>query len=112
MGVPQGSILGPLLFLVFINDLPLMTQHTTANMFADDSSFHATAKSPEALESALNTELLNINHWCQENIMCPNAEKTKCMLVATSKKRSMLTKKELDVYLDGVKLDNVRTNKI
>ena len=112
VGVPQGSILGPLLFLVFINDLPLITRHSEVNMFADDTTFYAAAKSPETLELVLNSELANINDWCQENRMCPNAGKTKCMLVTTSKKRSMLTKKELGIYFNSIHLDNVNSEKL
>ena len=81
-------------------------------MFADDTTFHAAAKSPETLELVLNSELANINDWCQENRMCPNAGKTKCMLVTTSMIRSMLTKKELDIYFDSIHLDNVNSEKL
>ena len=112
VGVPQGSILGPLLFLVFINDLPLITRHGEVNMFADGTTIYAAAKSPETLKLVLNSELANINDWCQENRMCPNAGKTKSMLVTTSKKRSMLTKKELDIYFDSIHLDNVNSEKL
>ena len=76
------------------------------------STFYAAAKSPETLELVLNSELANIKDWCQENRMCPNAGKTKCMLVTTSKKRSMLTKKELDIYFDSIHLDNVNSEKL
>ena len=44
--------------------------------------------------------------------MCPNAGKTKCMLVTSSKKRGILTKKELDIYFDSIHLDNVNSEKL
>ena len=112
VGVPQGSILGPLLFMLYINDLPLTTRNCKATMFADDSTFHTTAKSTGVLETFLNSEMDNISDWCKQNRMCPNSGKTKCMLVTTSQKRTRLVKKDLDVFLDNTRLDNVDSEKL
>ena len=66
-GVPQGSILGPLLFLVYINDLPNCLECTTARLFADDTNITASGKSIRELERTLNLDLANVEGWLSAN---------------------------------------------
>ena len=61
-GVPQGSILGPLLFLVYINDLPENLQ-STVKLFADDTSLFSTVYEPNISASQLESDLKKISHW-------------------------------------------------
>ncbi len=79
-GVPQDSILGPLLFVTFMNDLPLYID-SPCDMYADDSTIHVTGKAIEELETKLNIDLKNVQILCEKNRMAVNAEKNKVMLV-------------------------------
>ena len=84
-GVPQGSILGPLFFILFINDLPLSID-SNIDMYADDSSVTSAAKSVPELNEKLNADLQSISAWCKDNRMAANSSKTKAMLITTWQK--------------------------
>ena len=77
-GVPQGSCLGPVLFCLFINDLPLVVHHSTIKMFANDVKlYHSLTNSDEA--SLLQKDLDAVHNWCNANSMFIN--ENKCRVV-------------------------------
>ena len=77
-GVPQGSCLGPVLFCLFINDLPLVVHHSTIKMFADDVKLYCSlTNSDEA--SLLQKDLDAVHNWCNANSMFVN--ENKCRVV-------------------------------
>ena len=65
--VPQGSIIGPILFLLYVNDLPLYVDKTKTDIYADDVTFHTTGTDLKDIENHVQTDLENINQWCLHN---------------------------------------------
>ena len=98
-GVPQGSILGLLLFVIFINDLPDFTvKGTETAPYADDTKLHNTFTSTNDCER-LQQSLTNLDHWSVQNNIRFNP--SKCKVLAISRKKSPIT---YDYTLGTVKL--------
>lgn len=85
LGVPQGSVLGPLLFLIYINDIvQVINEPVQIRLFADDCLLFNEIKCPDD-QALLNTSLQNIHMWCQEWEMQLNADKTGFMNMSRKK---------------------------
>ena len=87
-GVPQGSVLGPLLFILFINDLPLHIEHSNIDIFADDATLHNSSKDIRNINNDLQVDVNNVLQWCKQNNMVLNENKTKGLLIGTSQRLS------------------------
>ena len=111
-GVPQGSILGPLLFCIFINDLPFTNNNdsTTNDMFADDSSIYTSDIQLSVIENKLQLSLNHVFSWCKNNQMILNPKKSKCMIVATRQRN--LRNSKLNLFISDTKIEQVSQHKV
>ena len=87
-GIPQGSTLGPLLFLLYINDLPNCSKNLIFRIFADDTNLFASAFDLKDLETLINSELEKVKEWCDVNKLSINFSKTNYMIIKSSRKIS------------------------
>ena len=112
-GVPQGSILGPLLFSLYINDLPLhiSSPNTSLELFADDSSLHTASTDINDVNNTLQLSLHEIQNWCQNNKMILHPDKTKSMLITTRQKRQV-NELKLNLTIKDLPIEQVKDHKV
>ena len=84
-GVPQGSVLGPMLFLIFINDIKSCINNSGYKLYADDTVLYSrcTGEDDNILRTNIQKDLTTVSSWCNENAIMMNVKKTKSMLFGT-----------------------------
>lgn len=87
-GVPQGSVLGPLLFLIYINDIQMISNKLKFYLFADDTNLLYADKNLKSLENTINKELRNLSSWLRANKLTLNIKKSHFVLFSPRQKKT------------------------
>lgn len=109
-GVPQGSIIGPLLFSLYADDLPSQLTHCKVRMYADDVQIYISCDTSEIEQCVLtlNTELKHIYEWATANGLSINPKKSKYLVI---QKRTTITDHIPDIFLSNERIERVNTAK-
>ena len=107
-GVPQGSILGPTLFILYINDIRNVSDVLQFILFADDTNVFYTNDDLNTIENTMNNELKKLNTWFNVNKLSLNVSKTKYMIFHSCNKK---VNKQIDIRLNETLIERVEVTK-
>ena len=109
VGVPQGSILGPLLFIIYINDMPNIVKHCKIILYADDTLLYYSSNSVKDIELCVNEDLHSICKWLDENLLTLNCAKSKFLLFGGNRRLKTFT--NISIYVNDQQLAREQTFK-
>ena len=109
-GMPQGSILGPLGFIIYVNDIPNSVPDLSLILFADDTSAFTSHKDLSTLNNIMNNGLSKLNTWFKSNKLSLNLKKTNYMLLGTRNKTNQ-SKDKFKLSIDDTEVKEVSTFK-
>ena len=109
IGIPQGSVLGPLLFLLYVNDLQFTSSILQTIVFADDTNIFLSGKDVNSLCLTFNNELRSVSNWFLANKLKLNVDKTCCMLFKP--KNKIIVEDDVNIYINSCKIPLVKSTK-
>ena len=110
-GIPQGSIFGSLLFLMYINVLPECLSQATSRLFADDTNLTVAGETIREVELAMNNDLARLKEWLLANKLSLNVAKTEFMLIGSDYKIYNLVTQP-NIKIDQTKIKQVYNSRV
>lgn len=111
IAVPQGSILVPLLFILYINDIATSLKQCKIQLFADDALLYITSNSINEAVTLMNTDLATLKCWLIKNVLKLNSSKTKAMIIGKNSFHKRFTDEKLKIKIENEVIDVVENFK-
>ena len=108
-GIPQGSTVGPLMFIIYINDIASILQHRKYQLYADDTVLYTSGENIDSITDNMSSDLSRFEDWCTRNKLTMNVKKTKYVLFGL--KSQIKEIRVYNLYISNRLLDMVKSYK-
>ena len=108
-GVPQGSIIGPLLYIIYANEISKIIKHSKIALYADDTVLYSTCKTLTTARYRMQKDLKSLERWCARNGIFINASKTKYMIFASKLKLAAIKDEDIILKVDNQQITRVHS---